>query len=368
MTDPPRRALTGRTRRLVAVGCSVAVAAVASIWLAVGGSTGPSGPAGGGGAPAPPGHFEPGGGFTGRSLPPVAPTHSGRADAPPGDGLSGAGRDDPLLPPGDGVTAPGGNVPELPPGGSGSPRPRRPAAPPPGAAPGREPAPAPPASDNGESATPADLFTRTDPPPDGVAAQLEGFVGGIDNGDVVPPSAGPVITVPEVVEIPSDATLRFWNFDLLAPLTVTVTDPAGSAETLVLDPPDADYFQVARSYLPGRHAVGDYVVRARQGGRAAALTYPVRRAAEPRMLISPPSGRAFLHLGGFPARQGVAVHMYGGTPEETADHLPYRATFVVPVDAVGEARIRLRVRPGTPAGCFAFTAAGMQGAQVEFCT
>lgn len=363
LTGALRQALAHRVRVLIAVGCAVAVAAVASIWLAYGGSTNSPGRAGHGDPPSRPGLGEPGGARTDGSLPPAEPAPGGRS-VPPEAPAPGSRRDGS---PGADPTGPGRTDPALPPRGSGGARPGNPVAPPPNLAPVPGQAPSAVRSENGTLATPADLFTRKDPPPDGVAAQIEGFSGGVDDAEPDPPTGGPGVTGPRYVEVPSSSLLRFWNFDPRAPLTVTVTGPGGLAETLVLDPSEPDdVFFLHRSYLPGQHAIGEHVVRARQGGRQASLTYTVRRAITRRLMIIE-GNKAFLHLGGFPPDRPVTVHLYGDDADETLRGLLYRTSFTVPVDAMGEASVHLDVGPGRAEGCFGFTVAGRRDVSSPFC-
>jgi hypothetical protein len=211
------------------------------------------------------------------------------------------------------------------------------------------PAPATPSAGAKE---PEDLLKRQDPVPDGVAEQVQFFLGGGRDPDCTPDYAGPpyITGADKIVEIPTALILCFYGFKEALPLTVTFTDPS-RPETTVLLPPAENFFWTEFRGFP-TDPVGPYSVRAEQDALNASLEFTLQHANSPRLLlVRPPEPTEAgvdvdLYLGGFPPDSQTLLHLYN------ADTRRYRTSFTAPIDAFGEAHVVIDTKPDDPPGCY----------------
>ncbi|MEU4561074.1 hypothetical protein AB0F72_22055 [Actinoplanes sp. NPDC023936] len=222
-------------------------------------------------------------------------------------------------------------------------RPPAPARPRPSSSPASS-IPAPPAPDR---ASLDDLLTHDGPPPDGVADQLNLFLGGGPECHEGDSTATPRVDVRPVVEIPSFPTLCVDGFDSGRDLTVTVTGPA-PARTLRTG---WDSLMGVRWPVPSGSPTGRYRVRVAQGSRTATATFTAVRATLPRLWLEPrnPDAGATvdIHIGGFPADRPADLHLYA------TQLLVYRATTTIRVDRNGEGHLALRTSRSGPFDAYA---------------
>ncbi|BCB78193.1 hypothetical protein Pflav_046030 [Phytohabitans flavus] len=203
-----------------------------------------------------------------------------------------------------------------------------------------------PATTSTSAEEPEDLLKRQDPVPDGVAEQVEFFLGGGSEDPCTGEFGPPHITGDKSAEIPSEPILCFYGFKESQPLTVTITDPARHETTVVLQSTDS-YFWTEVRVLP-INPLGLYSVRAEQVSNSASHEFTLRRASSPRLLLAaPPVAVATgddvnLYLGGFPPNSPTLLHLYNATTGH------YRTSFTAPVDAHGEAHIVIDTKPDDP--------------------
>lgn len=189
------------------------------------------------------------------------------------------------------------------------------------------------------------------PPPEGVAEQLDFFLGGGPEcaWDELPST--PTLWVLPVVEVPGIPTVCPAGFGDEGEMTVVLTAPDGTTTKRFGSVSDVEFEGVTFPFLPGAR-IGRYHLRATAGGRSAIAAFEVRRAAGPRMWIDPSAARwgdsIDVYIGGFPSSRPVDLHLYVCGP------LRYRATRSVTVDAKGEAHLKLRTTAGRASvECFA---------------
>ncbi|MEU4422147.1 hypothetical protein AB0F81_16090 [Actinoplanes sp. NPDC024001] len=185
------------------------------------------------------------------------------------------------------------------------------------------------------------------PPPDGVAEQLDFFLGGGPDCFWEEPPGKPTIQVSPVVEIPSIPTVCPAGFGDVGRISVVLTAPDGTTTRRS----GGEFEGVTFPFLSGART-GRYHLRATAGGRNATASFEVRRAAKPRMWIDPGAadwGTSIdVYIGGFPPGRPADLHLYVCGP------LQYRATRSVAVDARGEAHLILRTTAGQEnTECFA---------------
>ena len=201
-----------------------------------------------------------------------------------------------------------------------------------------------------------EMLQRERPPPEGVAEQLEFFVGG---GPECPPDQSPgemVVAAPEVVTIPSAPLFCLLEFRGNVPVTLEVTPPAGSTFTKAL-PPDWDATTEPVFPFPPGSPEGRYTVDAHQGNDHARTTFVARRTDHPTMAITPLRAAAGstidVFVGGLPPGKTTDVHLYAcpGPTDGRGSHF-YQATHTVTANAAGDARLALHTSRSTPATCY----------------
>lgn len=177
------------------------------------------------------------------------------------------------------------------------------------------------------------------PAPDGVAEQLDFFLGGGPEcaWDELPST--PTVRILPIVEVPSIPTVCPAGFGDEGEITVVLTAPDGTTTKRS----GGELEGVTFPFLPGARA-GRYHLRATAGGRSATAAFEVRLAARPRMWIDPSVahwGESIdVYIGGFPPGRSADLHLYVCGP------LQYRATQNVAVDMRGEAHLILRTKAG----------------------
>lgn len=201
-----------------------------------------------------------------------------------------------------------------------------------------------------------EMLQRDQAPPDGVAEQLEFFVGG---GPECPPNQDPdamVVAAPEVVTIPSAPLFCLLEFRGDLPVTFEVTTPTGATFTKTL-PPDWDATTEPVFPFPPGSPEGRYTVDARQGNDHTRTTFAARRTDHPTMAIAPLRAAAGstidVFFGGLAPGKATDVHLYAcaGPADGRGSHF-YRATHTVTANAAGEARLALHTSRSTPATCY----------------
>jgi hypothetical protein len=216
----------------------------------------------------------------------------------------------------------------------------------------RQPAAGRPGTPTPSPTSEQSLLQRVGPVPEGVADQVDFFLGGDQicpsDGEPGPPAVGGLV---RVAEIPREGYLCFENFDPFAPLDLTVTVPGGGQDAMTLPPTGSTEQEFIHAYflLPGS-SLGAYRVHAEQGDLSVSAEFTVRRASRPLMLVHAEGNRPGIdvdvYLGGYPARRTATLHLYGG------EQMRYRTSFTVPVDAHGEAHAVIDTRRGDPTGCY----------------
>lgn len=195
-----------------------------------------------------------------------------------------------------------------------------------------------------------DLLEPDGQPPEGVAAQLDFFLGGGPECMPAESAPRPRLRVRPVVEVPSIPTVCFEGFGEFREMTAVLTGPGGATSTRSgrFDELEGVTFPFVTGARTGR-----YRVTATAGRRSASATFEVRRATKPRMWINPDTAEwgetIDVHIGGFPPRRPADLHLYVCGP------LQYRSTTTVAVDGRGEAHLAIRTPdPGPrPTECFA---------------
>jgi hypothetical protein len=167
--------------------------------------------------------------------------------------------------------------------------------------------------------------------------------GGPICSDMPPP--GTRVTVPsEPVVIPSVPVFCLEGFDTRHKVTVVVTAPDGTEDTV---PAQALLYYPVR---PGSPA-GRYRVRATQGSTTATAHFQAVRASKPHLWIyprDPARGTTIdVYIGGFPPGRPTDLHLYV-CPGQT-----FRATLTVAIDARGEAHLGLHTTATTERTCYA---------------
>ena len=193
---------------------------------------------------------------------------------------------------------------------------------------------------------------RRDPLPEGVADQLEFFMGG------GPECGNPQLDPPQVVypraveEIPSKTQICLGGFDVGEPLTLTITPPVGKTATLELPPTDdADGFTYRYPRIPGV-PIGTYHVTAEQNDLVATREFNVQRATRPRLWVdrrhdATPGDEIHVYVGGFTANRTERLDLYGGGNPAT-----YRTSFPIQVDQHGEGHAVIETKPDDTEGCY----------------
>jgi len=212
-----------------------------------------------------------------------------------------------------------------------------------------------PGPDTPDGTAPDDLLDRTDPPPDGVPAQLDVFLGGTQ----CPPDnepGPPAVIMSLDFSIPARVVPCFMNFDRSQLLTVTLTRPDGVAEPKVLPAIDPTMdFSVSFMLRPG-WPTGSYQLAARQTDREVVTTLTVRLATEPMIWVEEISRTAGedvnLYLGGYPPGGPATVYVYGARRGEIQS---YRTSFLVPIDHRGEGQMIIHTRPDQADRCYSLT-------------
>ncbi|GLY92820.1 hypothetical protein [Actinoplanes sp. NBRC 103695] len=201
-----------------------------------------------------------------------------------------------------------------------------------------------------------EMLRRDQPPPEGVAEQLEFFVGG---GPECAPNQGPgelVVAAPEVVTIPSAPLFCLFGFHGDFAVTLEFTTPAGAVITKIL-PPGWDATTEPVFPFPPGGPEGRYAVEASQGKDHARSTFVTRRTDHPTMAIAPLRAAAGstidVFFGGLPPGTTTDVHLYAcaGSAGRRGNHF-YQATHTVTANAAGEARLALQTSRSTPATCY----------------
>jgi hypothetical protein len=205
---------------------------------------------------------------------------------------------------------------------------------------------------------PGDLLDQSDPRPDGVAAQLRIFLGGVSDGDcgVDDGSGPPRIVVSPDGEIPSPLFACVFGFDPTEPLLVTLTRADGAAEATTVPGPGAGTAFVVNLMLRPGWPTGTYGLAVRQGRRAVNAVVAVRRVALPTIWFATPDvvagGDNALYLGGYPPGRSVTLYLYGSA--HRVDMQPYRTSVTTPIDERGEGQLLIHTRP-RHAGCYGVT-------------
>jgi hypothetical protein len=200
-----------------------------------------------------------------------------------------------------------------------------------------------------------EMLQRHEPPPDGVAAQLNFFLGGTERCG---PDLGPLkeqVDVPETVIIPSAPKFCAYGFDPRFPVTMEVTSPTGMTRTRLL-PHDANGEAATHFPIPPGSPDGRYFVDARQGTVHAIGTFVAWQTEHPTMAMSPlrvtPGTPIDVFFGGLPPDRGSDVHLYACDFTPSGTH-SYVATHTVTTNAAGEAHLVLHTSPATPDNCYA---------------
>ncbi|WP_433361028.1 hypothetical protein ACQPZX_27755 [Actinoplanes sp. CA-142083] len=222
--------------------------------------------------------------------------------------------------------------------------------------PGAEPLPhrpaPPPANPAGPQTADLDrLLDQDGTVPDGVAAQLNFFLGGgpeCPDGELEQDEP-PQVSTRQFTEIPSVPNFCFRGFDVARDVRIVVTTPTGSA-TMTLKARWQSLGGFAYPVPPGS-PTGRYRVRATQGSRSADTEFQVRRASTPTMWIHRRNAdlgeTVDVYLGGFPPNKPADLHLYVCLP------LRYRATTTVAIDRNGEGHLALHTTAATEPNCYA---------------
>jgi hypothetical protein len=165
------------------------------------------------------------------------------------------------------------------------------------------------------------------------------------------PSPGTRVTTPsEPVVIPSVPVFCLEGFNPRHKVTVVVTAPDGTKETLTVPARARNYDGLYYPVRPGSPA-GRYRVRATQGSTTATAHFQAVRASKPHLWIHPRNADAGstidVYVGGFPPSRPASLHLY------VCPGQAYRATFTVAIDARGEAHLALRTTATTERTCYA---------------
>lgn len=199
-----------------------------------------------------------------------------------------------------------------------------------------------------------ELLQRDEPPPDGVAAQMDFFLGG--SQDCVP-GPGPTVEqvrIREAVTIPSAPAFCVFGFRPALPVTVTITTPAGSTHTRILSPDPAGSATSLLPVPPGSPE-GRYLVDARQENGHAGTAFVARRTDRPTMAVAPlrvaPGTPIEVFLGGLPPGLRTDLHLYACQFTPAGTH-SYRGTHTVTTDAAGDAHLVLHTSRATPDNCY----------------
>jgi hypothetical protein len=292
------------------------------------------------------------------------PASAGRT---PGAGLpsSGTGAPGGTAPPHPAGTAdpdptgPGGS--ESAPTGTGAPSYAAPSAP--TATGGPAPSHSTPASTTDPAdLQPGELLDQSGTRPDGVAAQLRIFLGGVGDGDCGDDdgSGPPQILVSPQGEIPSPVFACVRGFDPTAPLLVTLTRADGATEsTTVPGPGPGIAFVVSLMLRPG-WPTGTYRLTVQQGHREVNAVLAVGLVTLPTLWFAAPDVVAgddnALYLGGYPPGRPVTLYLYGSSHRR--DTQPYRTSFTTRMDERGEGQVLFHTGPGQ-AGCYGVTSMPM---------
>jgi hypothetical protein len=165
------------------------------------------------------------------------------------------------------------------------------------------------------------------------------------------PSPVARVTVPsEPVVIPSVPVFCLEGFDTRRKVTVVVTAPDGTKDTLTVPAKARHYDGLYYPVQPGSPA-GRYRVRATQGSTTATAHFQAVRASRPHLWIYPRDADVGatidVYVGGFPHGRPADLHLYV-CPGQT-----YRATLPVAIDARGEAHLALQTTATTEPTCYA---------------
>jgi len=165
------------------------------------------------------------------------------------------------------------------------------------------------------------------------------------------PSPGIRVTVPsEPVVIPSVPVFCLEGFDPRRKVTVVLTAPDGTKDTLTVPTHARTYYELYHPVRPGSPA-GRYRVRAIQGSTTATAHFQAVRASRPHLWIYPRNASAGatidVYIGGFPPGRPADLQLYV-CPGQT-----YRATLTVAIDARGEAHLALQTTAATERTCYA---------------
>jgi hypothetical protein len=209
------------------------------------------------------------------------------------------------------------------------------------------------------------IFTRADPPPDGVPARIGVSLSGPAGCRSIArrPGAPAIVTTGGAVELPAVAGVCAVNFDPSAPVRVTVTPPGGPDRTTDVSTSGPVPFD-ASFVLRASDPVGTYRVRAEQGARVAVAEIVVVTPTAPRLWRDARTGpvRAGdgieLILAGFPAGRPATLHLYGF--DEPNRQASYRTSFTVPADAQGTAHVTVATPSTLRTGCFVMATDGVR--------
>jgi hypothetical protein len=165
------------------------------------------------------------------------------------------------------------------------------------------------------------------------------------------PPPGVRVKVPsEPVVIPSVPIFCLEGFDSHRTMTVVVTAPDGTEDTVPV-PAYAHHYDGLFHPVPPGSVAGRYRVRAVQGSTTATAHFLAVRASTPHLWIYPRNaarGTAVdLYIGGFPPGRPADLYLY------LCDPWAYRATLTVAIDARGEAHLALPTTATTKRTCYA---------------
>lgn len=218
------------------------------------------------------------------------------------------------------------------------------------------------------------IFTRTDPAPNGVPAQIGPLPGGDGCSGVERPGPPVVVTDSRPQQRPIVAPVCVLNFDPTLPVRITVTPAGGPLRTSVVPPAHAAAFDASFLIGPG-DPLGFYHVTAEQGDAVAVADVLVTLSDEPRIFRHPEKrvtagGTIDLLLAGFPSGRPAILHLYGTDGSQAS----YRTSFTVPVDEHGDAAVTLSTPSSLRSGCYVFatdavrtSANALRGSAVSAC-
>lgn len=200
-----------------------------------------------------------------------------------------------------------------------------------------------------------ELLGRDQAPPEGVAAQLDFFVGGAQ--DCVPSGAGMTqeVRIKEVAVRPSAVKVCLVGWDPQLPVRVEITSPKGRTHTLMATLDRNGEAQPLYPLTPGS-PLGRYIVDASQGDVHRLARFAATPTDRPIMTVAPlrltPGTPVDVLLGGLPPGRPTMVHLYSCNPRPAEYTHSYQATHTATTDADGQAHLVLYTSRNTPDNCY----------------